>query len=111
MNPYYWKVEHQIAWIIAIVMGAIGGLLMAWIQSPFSHIASVAASGDPFGDWLFAPDTRPFWPLTPVGALLAGLGYYAAMLFRVPLRDQAKTDPAKKARPVKGKPKDQPTLF
>ena len=34
INPFYWTLQHRMAWLIVSVTGAIAGVLFAYIQSP-----------------------------------------------------------------------------
>jgi hypothetical protein len=87
MNPLNWKREHQIAWIVICLVGAIVGLLAAWFQSPFYQLCHDSISGEWANctrvllEWL--PHTSLYWPLPMFGALIAGLTFYAGHLFRV----------------------------
>jgi len=92
MNPLQWKREHQFAWAVVCLIGAIIGLLYAWFDSPF-YLLSKAAAADPdwAGKWTpsrlflaWISQLRFYWPWPGFGALIAGLAFYAAMLFKSP---------------------------
>jgi hypothetical protein len=46
MNPLWWTLEHQVAWFLICLIGAILGLLFAWFQSPFYQISRSSLSGE-----------------------------------------------------------------
>jgi hypothetical protein len=40
MNPLYWKRQHQVAGIAFCAVGAIAGIFLAWMDSPFRQLSS-----------------------------------------------------------------------
>jgi hypothetical protein len=86
MNPLAWTREHQAAGVVFCIIGVIGGLLLAWFQSPFYRTSQGQLSGawanttGVFLTWLSYPEF--YWPWSLLGAAIAGLGFYAAHLLR-----------------------------
>jgi hypothetical protein len=56
MNPLDWKRQHQIAAIAFCAVGAIAGILFAWMVSPFRQLSSHSVSGGNVTD--FRTDAR-----------------------------------------------------
>jgi hypothetical protein len=86
MNPLSWKREHLLAGAIFCVIGAIGGIFFAWMQSAFHTIAAGSLSGE-WSDYsrvflLWLRDAH-YWPWPTMGALVAGLSFYAVLLLRI----------------------------
>jgi hypothetical protein len=87
MNPLRWKREHQLAWVVICMIGAIIGLLFAWFQDPFYQLCHTSLSGQwanctrVFFEWL--PNVGLYWPLPMFGALITGLTFYAVRLLTV----------------------------
>ncbi len=85
MNPLRWKREHLLAGVIFCVIGAIGGIFFAWMQSAFHAIAISNLSGE-WADYsrVFLVWLRDayYWPWPTMGALVAGLSFYAARLLK-----------------------------
>jgi hypothetical protein len=83
MNPLQWKREHQIAGLVICAIGGVGGVLFAWIESSFHSMAVSNLSGEwsdytgVFLNWLWFGH---YWPWPLLGAIMAGLAFYAAML-------------------------------
>ena len=77
MNPLHWTREHQIAWAVVSVFGAVLGLLTGFIHSPFF---SLQRSWQPFALWLSGPEAH--WPWPVCGFLVTGFTFYVAQLFR-----------------------------
>ena len=71
MNPLRWKQEDQLAGCIIIMLGAILGLLLGWLWSPFSHAQGTQIGGF-FMTWLRYPDA--YWPWIAFGAVIAEAG-------------------------------------
>jgi hypothetical protein len=86
MNPLLWKREHQVAGVDVCLIGAAAGLLFAWLDSPMHKMAAASLSGEwanptrVFLEWL--PYYQLYWPWPALGALVAGLGFYALKLGR-----------------------------
>jgi hypothetical protein len=76
MNPLHWKKQHQLAWAISILAGGVGGLIFAWLVSPFSRAGQVDALL--LLAWLHFP--LAYLPFVAAGAVTAGLAYYSADL-------------------------------
>jgi hypothetical protein len=84
MNPFHWRREYQIAWILFCLVGGMAGLFFAWTESPFRMVANYTMDGNPslmFLLWLSHPSRYWQWPL--FGIVFVGLAFYAAMLTRV----------------------------
>jgi len=87
MNPFHWRREHQLAWIVFCLIGCTLGLLFAWLQDPFYQLCHVSLSGQwanctrVFFEWL--PNVALYWPWPALGTILAGLSFYAAQLLRI----------------------------
>lgn len=77
MNPARWHREVQIAWFVTWIIGAIVGMIFAWLQTPF-HEAPQASRL--FLLWL--PNVALYWPWSVIGAILAGLSFYVVRLLR-----------------------------
>jgi hypothetical protein len=75
MNPLHWRREHQVAALAVCLMGAIVGIIFGWFQSP---VSTLYPGG--FIYWVIIPSAYWHWSL--LGALLAGLGFYATYLLR-----------------------------
>jgi hypothetical protein len=86
VNPIRWKCEHKLAGIIICLIGSIGGLFFAWMQSPFRVLATNSFSGewseDYTGVFLHWVQYAHYWPWPVLGALTAGLAFYAFQLIR-----------------------------
>jgi len=83
MNPLDWNRQHQVAGMAFCAVGAIGGILFAWMDSPMrqiaSHVSGVNAA-DFFLNWLSHVDL--YWPWPVIGACAAGLAFYGLQLSR-----------------------------
>lgn len=85
MNPLRWKTEHLFAGGIFCILGAIGGIFFAWMQSNLHAIAISNLSGE-WADYsrvflIWLRDAH-YWPWPALGALVAGLGFYAIKLLK-----------------------------
>jgi hypothetical protein len=76
-NPWHWKREHQLVWAGISGLGAVSGLLLGFIHSPFF---SLSQTGPAFVMWLSIPDS--YWRWAVYGFLVAGVTFYVAQLFR-----------------------------
>ena len=76
LNPLVWKRRHLVTWAGLILLGGALGLVFAWVVSPFSRVQGDAPVM--FVAWLHYP--LAYWPYLAVGAVTAGLAYYAADL-------------------------------
>jgi hypothetical protein len=45
MNPFRWKAEHRVAWLVFILLGFLVGLWCAWLEDPFHYLAQESISG------------------------------------------------------------------
>ena len=79
MNPLAWKRQHQLAWLVIVLMGAFIGLLLGWLWSPFSHVQGTQV-GVAFAVWLEYPGA--YWPWLFLGMSIAALAFYAVQLCR-----------------------------
>lgn len=77
MNPLTWKREHQLAWAVISATGAVAGVLLGFIHSPYF---SMSQPWQVFVAWLSFPDL--YWPWALMGFLITGLTFYAVQLFR-----------------------------
>jgi hypothetical protein len=75
LNPLYWKRWHLAAWAGVTLSGAVLGMMLGWLRSPFSHVAPYGAL---FFAWLHYPIA--YWPWLGLGAVIAGLSFYSANL-------------------------------
>jgi hypothetical protein len=78
INPLRWKLEHQLAWIVACVFGAVVAMLYGFSHSKFGMPG--AGMGVHFLFWLQQPEFYWHWALS--GALIAGLSFYLARLLK-----------------------------
>jgi hypothetical protein len=74
-NPLLWTRQHQLAWAVISVAGAVAGLLLGFI-----HSSSEPQTWDLFVAWLSFPELYWRWPL--FGFLGTGLTFYVAQLLR-----------------------------
>ena len=85
MNPLRWKREHQLAGIVACLIGAMAGIFFAWMQSAPHSMSVINLSGE-WADYtnVFLLWLRygHYWPWPLLGAVTAGLTVYALQLFR-----------------------------
>ena len=77
MNPLHWTRQHQLAWAIMCVFGAVLGAMLGFIHSPFF---SIMQPWQVFAEWLSRPQSYWLWSL--LGFLITGLTFYTAQLFR-----------------------------
>jgi hypothetical protein len=77
MNPLHWTRPHQLAWAVISLLGAVLGVMLGFIHSPFF---SIMQPWQVFVEWLSRPQSYWLWP--SFGFLIAGLVFYAAQLFR-----------------------------
>jgi hypothetical protein len=77
MNPFRWRREHQVAWLVTCVLGALVGLCFGFILSLAQSGGSVA--GPWLAVWIQVPQL--YWPWPVFGAAIAGLASYAARLW------------------------------
>ena len=86
MNPLHWARERQLAGIIIGIIGGIFGLFFAWMQSSFHSMTVSNLSGE-WSDYttvfLIWVQHGHYWPWPLAGAIVAGLGFYAAQLLRI----------------------------
>ncbi len=86
MNPLDWKRQHQVAAIAFCAVGAIAGIFLAWMDSPFRQLSSHSVSGE----WanvtnvflLWLSHVGLYWPWPLMGACAAGLAFYGVQLTR-----------------------------
>jgi hypothetical protein len=77
MNPLHWTRQHQLAGAVMCAVGAVLGVLLSFIHSPFF---TMTEPWQVFLQWLSAPQSYWTWPL--FGFLISGLTFYAVQLFR-----------------------------
>jgi len=86
MNPLDWKREHKVAGIAFCAVGAIAGILLAWLDSPIREFSSHYVSGEWanstkfFLQWL--AHVELYWPWPAIGGCTVGLAFYAVQLTR-----------------------------
>jgi len=86
MNPFSWQPAHRISWISFTLAGAVAGLVLAWIDSPYRRICNAALSGDRadcarmFALWLAHPSQ--YWLITGLCAAIPALVFYGFKLMR-----------------------------
>ena len=76
-DPLHWTRRHQFVWLGISVLGAVLGLMLEFIHSPFFSLTPTRGT---FIAWLSVPE--PYWPRAVLGFLITGLIFYAAQLFR-----------------------------
>jgi hypothetical protein len=67
------------AWGIFVLLGAVLGVLLGWLWSPFSHLQGLEI-GSIFVAWIQSPGA--YWPWLVFGAAIAGLAFYASQLLK-----------------------------
>jgi len=87
MNPLDWPREHQVAGFVFCLIGGIVGMTFGWLESSL-HQASVHSVSGPLSNtaavflmWL--PALRLYWHWPVIGALLAGMTFYAIYLLKL----------------------------
>jgi len=75
LNPLHWKHAHLIAWAIVTLSGGVFATMLGYIRSPFGQAQDQSMM---FLAWLHYP--MAYWPWFIFGAVVAGLGFYAADL-------------------------------
>jgi len=78
MNPLHWKREHQRAWAVMCAFGAVLGVLLAFIHSPFFSVTQPWQLSV-FVEWLLLPQS--YWPWPLLGFLMSRLIFYAVITF------------------------------
>jgi hypothetical protein len=78
MNPLWWRAADQAAFLAICAIGAICGLVLAWVLWVWR--AQFVVDAALFGMWLQRPDL--YWPGPLIGAALAGLGFYVRQALR-----------------------------
>jgi len=77
IDPWHWRLEHQLAFGVACALGALVGLFIGFAHAPFG---SEVVSSHYFLVWLQHPDWYWSWPLG--GAVIAGLAFYLVRLVK-----------------------------
>jgi Na+/proline symporter len=77
MNPLLWKREHRHALVIISLSGAIAGVLLGFIHSPYFEILETWQA---FAAWLSNPAS--YWPWPLFGFIIAAVTFYAVQLLR-----------------------------
>jgi hypothetical protein len=77
MNPLHWTREHKIAWTIMCTVGAVLGVLLGFMHSPYF---TMTQPWHVFVEWLSFPQSYWRWPV--YSFLISGLAFYSAQLFR-----------------------------
>ncbi len=83
MNPFRWTREHQLAWLVTCLLGAVVGLFIGFVVDLERSAGTAALStGWYFSEvWIQAPGH--YWPWPTFGAVIVGLGTYAMRLWRI----------------------------
>ena len=76
-NPLRWTREHKIVWLGISIVGAIAGILIAYIESP---LFSLSRSNGTLTGWLLSPAL--YWRWALYGFVITAAVFYAAQLFR-----------------------------
>jgi hypothetical protein len=77
MNPFYWTLQHRMAWLIVSVTGAVAGVMFGYIQSPFFLTPQ---GWQVFEAWLWSPGINLVWPIS--GFFVTALLFYLVQLAR-----------------------------
>jgi len=77
MNPLHWTRQHQLAWFVISVIGAVLGLLLGFMHSPSF---STPQAGQGFVERLSFLESYWRWPL--YSFLITGLTFYAVQMLR-----------------------------
>jgi hypothetical protein len=77
MNPFEWKLSHQIAWLVVSLVGAGLGMMLGFIHSDGFSLVMPSQS---FQAWLVLPESHYGWAL--VSFVVTAIGFYCAQLFR-----------------------------
>jgi hypothetical protein len=77
MNPFRWKRENQLAWVLVTLLGAIIVVLLGWLWSPLSHPDRLTV-GQAFIIWIGYPTF--YWPWFAFGEIVAALAFYVSRL-------------------------------
>jgi hypothetical protein len=78
INPLHWRLEHQIAWIVACTLGAAVAMFYGFSHSQIGMPG--AGMGVHFLFWLQHPEFYWHWAL--FGVVIAGLAFYLARLLK-----------------------------
>jgi hypothetical protein len=78
INPLRWRLEHQLALMVACALGVALGMFYGFTHSPFAAVG--VDSGKNFLLWLARPGFYWHWALS--GAVMAGLTFYLVRLLR-----------------------------
>jgi hypothetical protein len=76
-NPLLWTRQHKLAWIIVSVVGAVAGVLGAFIHSPTFYQPQTWSA---LAAWVSSPELYWQWPL--LGFCGTGLLFYSVQLLR-----------------------------
>ncbi|HEY3919546.1 MAG TPA: hypothetical protein VGL83_17290 [Stellaceae bacterium] len=76
-NPLHWTREHKIVWFGISAIGAVAGILLAYIESP---LFSLTQNNGSLTRWLLSPGL--YWRWAVYGFLITAAAFYAAQLFR-----------------------------
>ena len=90
MNPFKWRLEHQVAFILIALLGAMLGLVAGLHRfSGNGYLLAFSTMWDAVQN--NTNDMAPFgreaiFEIPAFGAMIAGLLFYALMLTRLPLK-------------------------
>jgi predicted branched-subunit amino acid permease len=77
MNPFRWTLTHQIAWLVVSLVGALLGVMLAFIHSDGFELAGPS---QPLQPWLAHPESYEGWALACF--FITAMLFYGAQLFR-----------------------------
>ena len=79
MNPLRWTREHQLAWIIACLLGAVAGLAYSFIYWQFRGYEGFVPASTII---VFLSHPIFYWPWLVIGAVMGMLAFYLARLLK-----------------------------
>jgi hypothetical protein len=83
LNPIDWSARRKVAGVLFVILGALAGIIVAWLGSPFRALSLHSLSGEwadypqVFLNWLSHP--RLYWPWPVFGSAAAAIGFYAVV--------------------------------
>jgi hypothetical protein len=86
MNPLSWRREHRISWLAFSVAGALIGVLLAWLDSPYRRLCQSTISGERadcaqmLSLWLTHPSQ--YWQMAALCAVIPAVAFYGFQLMR-----------------------------
>jgi hypothetical protein len=86
MNPLLWRWADRISWGTFTAVGALIGLVLAWVDSPYRRLCQSALSGaradcaQMFYLWLLHPSQ--YWQMSAICGLIVALAVYGFQIQR-----------------------------